>query len=65
MMTTPLDETLERLRRGKRQLRKARASMTLPEKVQQIVELQKIAVTMIRRRRPLRDIERVWPFRRE
>ncbi|HVR44387.1 MAG TPA: hypothetical protein VMS56_13195 [Thermoanaerobaculia bacterium] len=62
-MKTRLEETLGRLRSGKRELRRIRADMSLPEKVRQVVELQKVAVTTIRRRRPLRDIERVWPLR--
>lgn len=64
-MSTQAKDTLGRLRSGKRRLRKTRANMSLPEKVQQVVELQKIAVTTIRRRRPLRDIERVWPLRHQ
>lgn len=62
-MSTRYDDTLNRLRGGKRQLRDARTGMSLPEKVRQVVELQKISVTTIKRRRALREIERVWPLR--
>jgi len=34
--------------------------MSLPDKVRQVVELQKIALTQIRRRRTPTAIERVW-----
>jgi len=37
--------------------------MSLPEKVRQVVELQKIALPLIRRRRELREWEVVWPLR--
>lgn len=58
----PIDDTLDRLREGKRTLREIRQAMSLPEKVRQVVELQKIEVTMIARRRPLAELERVWPL---
>ena len=58
-----VDDTLTRLREGKNDLRKSRIEMSLPEKVRQVVELQKIAVATISRRRPLRELERVWPLR--
>ena len=57
-------ETLQRLRGGKQHLRKQRLSMSLPEKVQQVVELQKVVLPAIRRRRPLRAWESVWKLRR-
>jgi len=56
-------ETLNRLRAGKRELHAFRVSMSLPEKVRQVVELQKIALPLIRRRRELREWEVVWPLR--
>lgn len=52
--------TIDRLREGKRELRKARAAMTLPEKVREVVRLQEATLPMIRRRRELEVIERVW-----
>ena len=57
------EDPLTRLRRGKDQLRKQRREMTLPEKVRQVVELQKITLPAIRRRRALKYWERVWPLR--
>jgi hypothetical protein len=55
-----MSDVMEKLREGKRRLRAERIAMTLPEKVRQVVELQRIAVPMIRRRRALREHERVW-----
>ena len=57
-MTDP--DLLARLREGKRQLRRARVAMSLPEKVRQVVELQKIHVAIVGRRRKLGPLERVW-----
>ena len=54
---------LSQLRAGKENLRESRRAMSLPEKVRQVVELQKIEVQMIGRRRPLSQRERVWPLR--
>ena len=53
---------IEQLRKGKRELRARRRAMSLPDKVRQVVELQKIALPLIQRRRPLRAWERVWPL---
>jgi hypothetical protein len=57
-----LDDTLTRLREGKRQLRKTRVNMSLAEKVRQVVELQSVVLPTIRRRRALRGWEFVWPL---
>ena len=56
------DDTLTRLREGKRQLRQSRVSMSLTEKVRQVVELQRITLPNIRRRRALQAWEFVWPL---
>lgn len=56
------ENTLERLREGKQKLRQIRRDMSLPEKVKQVIALQRIEVEMIRRRRPLTERERVWPL---
>ncbi len=56
-------EILSRLREGKRQLRRARVAMSLPEKIREVVELQKVHVTIIGKRRKLTPLERVWPLR--
>ena len=61
-MNGSLDEILAALRSGKDELRRKRVAMSLPEKVRQVVELQKIVLPAIRRRRPLREWERVWPL---
>lgn len=57
------NSALSQLRAGKENLRESRRAMSLPEKVRQVVELQKIEVQMIGRRRPLSRRERVWPLR--
>jgi hypothetical protein len=36
--------------------------MSLPEKIRQVVELQKVHVTIVGRRRALGPLERVWPL---
>jgi len=54
------DPLLSQLLAGKRELRDARRTMTLPEKVRQIVELQKIYVTTAKGRRQLGELETVW-----
>ena len=60
--TNDAPDAILRLRDGKRDLRQARLTMSLPEKVRQVVELQRIALPFIRRRRELRSWERVWPL---
>lgn len=57
-----MSDDIDRLREGKRELRRARVAMSLPEKVRQVVELQKIHVAIVGRRRTLRPLERVWPL---
>jgi hypothetical protein len=37
------------------------ARLPFREKVRLVIELQRIALPLIARRRPLRPIERVWP----
>jgi hypothetical protein len=58
------DDTNERLRQGKRDLRASRRALTLPEKVQQVVELQKVAVKIAKSRNALTGRERVWKLHR-
>ena len=60
---TDESDVMSRLRQGKRQLRRERVAMSLPEKIRQVVELQKVHVTIVGRRRALGPIERVWPLR--
>ncbi len=54
------EQLMERLRRGKEELRAERRALPLPEKVRIVVELQRIALPLIARRRALRPHERVW-----
>ncbi|HEY2830596.1 MAG TPA: hypothetical protein VGJ88_10805 [Thermoanaerobaculia bacterium] len=61
-MTTQVSELMERLREGKRRLRAQRVAMSNPEKVLQVIELQKATLPMIRRRRQLASWEGVWPL---
>ena len=53
---------IRRLRAGKQELREERIGMSNPEKVRQVVELQKATLPMIRRRRQLAAWEGVWPL---
>jgi hypothetical protein len=56
------DEVLTKLRAGKRELRAERRAMSLPDKVRQVVQLQHIALSAIRRRRQPGELEYVWPL---
>lgn len=53
-------DVIQRLRNGKRELHRKRIEMSLEDKVRQVVELQKIHVAVVGRRRPLRPLERAW-----
>jgi hypothetical protein len=57
--------TTQNLRDGKQALRAARRAMSLPEKVQQVVELQKIAVRIAKSQGKLKPRERVWNLHRQ
>jgi len=48
------------LRAGKEELRRRRRALSLAEKVEQVVQLQRIVLPMIQRRRALKAWERVW-----
>jgi hypothetical protein len=48
------------LRAGKETLRRRRRELSLAEKVEQVVELQRIVLPLIRRRRDLKPWEKVW-----
>jgi hypothetical protein len=56
--------TTKSLRNGKQALRAARTSLTLPEKVRQVVELQKIAVKIAESQGKLEPRQRVWNLHR-
>ena len=48
------------LRAGKQELRRIRRALSLAEKVEQVVQLQRIVLPQIQRRRALKAWERVW-----
>jgi hypothetical protein len=57
----PTDELLARLYEGKRALHAAQRALPLPEKVRQLLELQKITYEILRSRGvELRPWERPW-----
>jgi hypothetical protein len=56
----PSPELLARLRAGKVLLRERRAALPLPEKVAQLLLLQRLQLPLIRSQRPLRSWERPW-----
>jgi len=62
MNTTQTADVIEALRDGKRALHRQRVAMSLADKVRQVVELQKVYVTIVGQRRPLQPLERVWPL---
>ncbi|HEX7191451.1 MAG TPA: hypothetical protein VF381_07745 [Thermoanaerobaculia bacterium] len=62
---TEVPDIIRRLRDGKRQLRRERVAMSLPEKIREVVKLQRVHVTIVGRRRSLKPLERVWPLRDE
>lgn len=62
MSDETISDVLTRLQNGKRELRERRRSMSLPEKVREVIRLQAATLPMIRRRRELRPWERVWPL---
>jgi hypothetical protein len=56
----PSRELLDRLRAGKAALRAERIAMPLPEKVRDLLELQRIYCSIVGLRRPLQPWERPW-----
>jgi len=56
----PSPELIGQLREGKNALRDRRRSMSLPDKVREVLELQRIMLPLLARRRPLRWWERPW-----
>jgi hypothetical protein len=48
------------LRAGKEALRRQRRALSLAEKVEQVVQLQRILLPQLRRRRKLKPWEKVW-----
>lgn len=56
----PAADLIARLRQGKAELRRSRERLPLPEKVRQVIELQKAVYPLIARRRELEPWERPW-----
>ena len=56
----PTAELLDRLRRGKAELRARRAEMSLKEKVAIVLKLQRVYLPLLKRHRPLAPWERPW-----
>lgn len=66
MKTAPVsDALLTKLRIGKRELRAARRAMSLPDKVREVVQLQRVTLSAIHRRRKPSELEYVWPLREQ
>ncbi len=58
----PTPELLERLYRSKRQLHELRAGLPLPQKVADVLALQRIVGPLLARQRRLKPWERPWPI---
>ena len=56
----PSPEMVEKLRAGKAAMRERRRALPLPEKVRQMLDMQRIYWTIVSRRRPMRSWERPW-----
>ena len=65
MRPRPSSELLERLRQDKRRLHEAARGLSPEEKVRRVIELQRIVLPQIARRRPLQSHEFVWGERRD
>jgi hypothetical protein len=57
---SPSEALLEKLREGKAALHRHHSRLALPEKIRLVMELQRIVLPLIARRRPLRSWERPW-----
>ncbi|MBI2215353.1 MAG: hypothetical protein HYU52_17010 [Acidobacteria bacterium] len=58
----PSPELLSRLREGKREFHAAQRSLSAPDKVRMVIELQRFTLPIIAKRRALTEIERPWPL---
>ena len=56
----PTPELMSRLRQAKADLHSRRRQMSLKEKVAMVLELQRIYLPLLKRRRPLLSWERPW-----
>jgi len=58
----PTPELMAALRAGKAALHRQQAGLDLQAKVQLVLELQRLVLPLLRRRRPLAAWERPWPI---
>jgi len=56
----PSAELIARLRQGKAELEREREGLSLPEKVRQVMELQRLEYPLLARQRALEPWERPW-----
>jgi len=56
----PSAELLDRLREGKSELRRSREQLSVPEKIRQILELQRLHFPLLSKQRTLEPWERPW-----
>ena len=56
----PAPELLRTLRKGKETLRRKRTGLPWPEKIRQVLELQRAQYPLLAKQRPLRSWERPW-----
>ena len=56
----PSAELVAKLRQGKDELRRDREELPLPEKIRQVIELQRLQYPLLARQRTLRSWERPW-----
>jgi hypothetical protein len=56
----PSAELVAKLRQGKDELRRDREALPLPEKIRQVIELQRLQYPLLARQRTLRSWERPW-----
>ena len=60
MRQRPSPELLDALRRGKREIHARQRNLPLPEKVRQVLELQKVDYEIRKQRGGLRSWEKPW-----
>jgi hypothetical protein len=56
----PSPELVAKLRQGKDELRRGREVLPLPEKIRQVIQLQRLQYPLLARQRTLRSWERPW-----
>jgi hypothetical protein len=56
----PSAELVAKLRQGKDELRRDREVLPLPEKIRQVIELQRLQYPLLARQRTLKSWERPW-----